>query len=282
MDQWPRNHRDLKANVPPQILGIVNITEDSFSDGGRFLAPEQAIAQAVALVEAGADIIDLGPASSHPDARPVTADEEIRRLAPVIDALSVPGIAISVDSFLPETQRYAMARGVAYLNDIQGFADAEIYLDLAANRCRLIVMHAIQGRGIATRAESDPQTITERVGHFFQRRISELEQAGVGRDRLILDPGMGFFLGDQPEASLNMLRGLKALREQFGLPVLVSVSRKSFLRALTGRGVAQAGAATLAAELFAAAQGVDYIRTHDAGSLRDGLKIWSALQEENS
>lgn len=281
MARWRRNRRDRKANVPPQILGIVNITEDSFSDGGRFLAPEQAIAQALALVEAGADIIDLGPASSHPDARPVTAGEEMRRLAPVIDALSARGIAISVDSFLPETQRYAMARGVAYLNDIQGFSHPETYPDLAANRCSLIVMHTVQEGGIATRVESAPQTIVERAGSFFQRRITELERGGIKRDRLILDPGMGFFLGNQPESSLSMLRGLGVLKECFGLPVLVSVSRKSFLRTLTGRGVAQAGAATLAAELFAAAQGVDYIRTHDAGSLRDGLKIWSALQEYN-
>jgi len=279
MARWRRNPRDRKANVPPQILGIVNITEDSFSDGGRFLAPEQAIAQALALVGAGADIIDLGPASSHPDAKAVTADEEIRRLAPVMDVLAARGVAVCVDSFLPETQRYAMARGVAYLNDIQGFPDAEIYPDLARGTCRLIVMHAIQGRGIATRAESDPRTVPERVERFFQQRITALEQGGIKRERLILDPGMGYFLGNQPESSLSMLRGLGVFKERFGLPVLVSVSRKSFLRTLTGRGVEQAGAATLAAELFAAAQGVDYIRTHDAGALRDGLKIWSALQE---
>ncbi len=265
--------------MPPQILGIVNITEDSFSDGGRYLAPERAITQALALVEAGADIVDLGPASSHPDAKPVTADEEICRLAPVIDALSARGVAVSVDSFLPETQRYAMARGVAYLNDIQGFPDTEIYPELARGKCRLIVMHAIQGRGIATRVESDPLILPQRVENFFDHRIAALEKAGIARNRLVLDPGMGFFLGSQPEASLIMLRGLKRLRKQFGLPVLVSVSRKSFLRTLTGRGGEQAGAATLAAELFAAGQGADFIRTHDAGSLRDGLKIWSALQE---
>ena len=280
MARWRRNPRDRKANVPPQILGIVNITEDSFSDGGRFLAPEQAIAQALALVGAGADIIDLGPASSHPDAKAVTADEEIRRLAPVMDALAARSIAVSVDSFLPETQRYAMARGVAYLNDIQGFPDAEMYPALAGASCGLIVMHAIQGRGIAIRVQSEPGTVTERVACFFQRRIAALEQAGIRRERLILDPGMGYFLGNQPESSLSMLRGLGVLKERFGLPVLVSVSRKSFLRTLTGRGVEQAGAATLAAELFAAAQGVDYIRTHDAGALRDALKIWSALREQ--
>ncbi|MEQ1888473.1 MAG: dihydropteroate synthase [Alphaproteobacteria bacterium] len=265
MDQWRRNPRGRKAKVPPRI--------------GRFLSPEMAVAQALSLVEAGADIIDLGPASSHPDARPVSADEEIRRLAPVIDALMARGIALSVDSFLPRTQIYAMRRGVAYLNDIQGFPDADIYPDLAASTCRLIVMHAIQGRGIATRTSSDPRTLFDRVESFFSQRTGALEKAGIGRDRLILDPGMGFFLGDQPEASIGILRGLKRLRERVELPVLVSVSRKSFLLTLTRRQTDQAGAATLAAELFAAAQGVDFIRTHDAGSLRDGLKIWSALQE---
>lgn len=265
--------------MPPQILGIVNITEDSFSDGGFYLEPERASAKALALVAAGADIIDLGPASSHPDARPVTADEEIRRLAPVMDMLAQRGVPISVDSFLPQTQRYAMRHGVAYLNDIQGFPDASIYPDLASNTCRLIVMHAIQGRGIATRVNTDPVTLPERIEDFFSVRIAALERAGIERSRLVLDPGMGFFLGSQAEASLSMLRSLKKLRQRFGLPVLVSVSRKSFLRSLTGRGVEQAGAATLAAELFAAAQGVDYIRTHDAGALRDALRIWSALQE---
>jgi dihydropteroate synthase type 2 len=265
--------------VPPKILGIVNITEDSFSDGGLYLTADSAIARALALREAGADIIDLGPASSHPDAKPVTAEEEIRRLGPVIEALGGRGIMLSIDSFLPQTQRFAMSHGVAFLNDIQGFPDAQIYPDLAAGICRLIVMHAIQGRGIATRMAADVSTLPARVENFFVNRITQLEEAGIARERLVLDPGMGFFLGDKPEASLTMLRGLKDLKARFGLPVLVSVSRKSFLRALTGGEIAQSGAATLAAELFAAAQGVDFIRTHDAGSLADALKIWSALRE---
>lgn len=266
----------------PRIMGIVNITADSFSDGGRYLAPEHAIAHALALTEAGASVIDLGPASSHPGARPVTPEEEIRRLSPVLDALKGRGIAVSIDSFLPQTQRFAMARGVAYLNDIQGFPDAGIYPELARADCRLIVMHAVQGRGIAVWAQSDPvdpALLPERVEEFFAARIAALEQAGIARGRLILDPGMGMFLGSQPEASLIMLRELKRLRQRFGLPVLASVSRKSFLRTITGCGVAEAGAATLAAELYAAAQGVDYIRTHDAGALSDGLRIWSALGE---
>lgn len=263
----------------PRIVGIVNITEDSFSDGGRYLAPEYAIAQALALADAGANIIDLGPASSHPGAKPVTAEEEIRRLEPVMDALAARSVAVSIDSFLPQTQRFAMARGVAFLNDIQGFPDPLIYPELARAGCALIVMHAVQGRGIATRVDSDPVQLPERVENFFATRIAALEKAGIARSRLVLDPGMGFFLGNQPEASLSMLRGLKRLRERFDLPVLVSVSRKSFLRTITGRGVEQAAAATLAAELFAASQGVEYIRTHDAGALFDALRIWSALHE---
>lgn len=267
------------AGARPRILGIVNITEDSFSDGGRYLSAQGAIDHAVSLAAAGADIVDLGPASSHPDARSVTAEEEAQRLAPVIDALNERGIPISVDSFLPQTQRYALSRGVAFLNDIQGFPDAEIYPELARATCRLIVMHAVQGRGIATRVETDPAELGGRIDGFFTARIAALARAGIARERLVLDPGMGFFLGSQPEASLTVLRGIARLREKFGLPVLVSVSRKSFLRAITGRDTAHVGAATLAAELYAAAQGADFIRTHDAGALLDGLNIWSALGE---
>ena len=256
----------------------MNITEDSFSDGGRFLAPEKAAGHALALMQAGADIIDLGPASSHPNAIPVTPEEEIRRLAPVMEALLAESVPVSVDSFHPQTQLFALAHGASFLNDIQGFPEREIYPELARSDCRLIVMHAIQGLGVAQRRKSDLAALPGQVRDFFETRIGRLEQAGIARERLILDPGMGFFLGSQPEASLLILRSLRDLREAFGLPVLISVSRKSFLRTLAGRGIEAIGAATLAAELFAAAQGVEYIRTHDAGALRDGLTIWSALQ----
>lgn len=273
------NQQESLPKLLPRILGIVNITEDSFSDGGRFLAPEKAVSHALALMQAGADIIDLGPASSHPNAIPVTPEEEIGRLAPVMETLQAGGVPVSVDSFHPQTQLFALARGASFLNDIQGFPEPEIYPALAESDCRLIIMHSIQGRGVAQRRKSDLAALPAQVRDFFESRIGELERAGIARARLILDPGMGFFLGSQPEASLLMLRGLQNLREAFGLPLLISVSRKSFLRTLTGRGIEAAGAATLAAELFAASQGADYIRTHDAGALRDGLKIWFALQE---
>jgi dihydropteroate synthase type 2 len=267
----------------PSIIGIVNITEDSFSDGGRFLDTQAAIEQARALVAGGADAVDLGAAASNIEAKPVSAEEEIRRLGPVIDALAGDGAPISVDSFRPEVQRFAIGRGVAFLNDIQGFPEPSLYRELAAAQCRLVLMHAVQGRGRAQRIELSPEDVWQRMLRFFEERVAALERAGVARERLILDPGMGFFLSSRPEASLRVLAGIDRLKAAFGLPVLVSVSRKSFLRAVTGReAAAEAGAATLAAELYAADRGVDFIRTHDAAALRDALKITRVLRDEQA
>jgi dihydropteroate synthase type 2 len=263
---------------PPIILGIVNITEDSFSDGGRFLAADTAIAHAKALIASGASIIDAGGAASNPDAKPVAPETEIARLAPLVEALTRERIAVSVDSFSLPVQRWALERNVDFLNDIRGFPDPALYADLAAaTRTRLIVMHAVRGVGQAERVVVEPGGIVERVLRFFDSRVSALEKAGIGRRRLVLDPGMGFFLGSQPEASFAMLRQIGRLKQAFGLPVLVSVSRKSFLRRITGRSAAECGPATLAAELFAVEQGADYIRTHDPAALADGLAVRRAL-----
>ena len=261
----------------PQIVGIVNITADSFSDGGRFLAPEAAIAQARRLAEGGADIIELGAAASNVAADPVPPDEEIRRLDPVIAALR--GVTLAIDAFQPATQRYALRCGVDYLNDILGFPDPAIYPEIAASSCRLVVMHAVQGGGRAERLDLSAAEAWRRIESFFAERIARLEAAGIARGRLILDPGMGFFLSSRAEASLSVLAGLGRLKAAFGLPVMVSVSRKSFLAAVTGReDPAERGAATLAAELYAAAQGADFIRTHDAAALRDALAVTDALR----
>jgi dihydropteroate synthase type 2 len=148
---------------------------------------------------------------------------------------------------------------------------------LAASSAKLIVMHMVQDKGVAVRTEVPPEEIFGRVTAFFDTRIAALEKAGIARDRLILDPGMGQFVGTDPENSLILLRRLPELRARYGLPLLVSVSRKGFLRKLTNRPVTEAGAASLAAELFADAQGADYIRTHAPGPLRDGLKVLKAI-----
>jgi dihydropteroate synthase type 2 len=261
----------------PRLVGIVNITEDSFSDGGRYLAPGDALGHARDLRAAGADIIELGAAASHPDSKPVSPAAEQQRLAPVLDVLAAEGITVSVDSFHTETQRFALARGAAYLNDIQGFPDPGLYGTLAGSPCRLVVMHAIQAAGPATRTVSDPAAIWAGIGRFFTRRLAELQAAGIPRDRLIIDPGLGYFLGSNPEPSLTALAGIGELKARFGVPVLVCPSRKSFLRTLTGKDIAHTGPATLAAEIFAAWRGADYIRTHDVAAIRDALTVLGAV-----
>lgn len=260
-----------------KLFGILNITPDSFSDGGRFLAPEAALAQARKLVEDGADALDLGGAASNPDAEAVAPEVEIGRLAPVVAAMKRDGVAVSVDTFSPDVQRWAMGAGVDYLNDIQGFPDPSLYPELAASSAKLIVMHSVQGLGKATRIAVAPDEIYDRTCRFFEARFKALTDAGIARERLILDPGMGFFLGTKSEASFVILRRIADLKRAFGLPVLISVSRKSFLRKITGRPVGESGPATLAAELFAVLHGADMIRTHDPAAIRDGWKVWQAL-----
>jgi dihydropteroate synthase type 2 len=264
----------------PRIIGIVNITADSFSDGGRYLDPRAALAHARRLRADGADIVELGPAASHPESAPVTAAEEQRRLAPVLEQLAADGIPVSVDSFRPPTLRFAISGGAAFLNDIHGFGDPCLYPVLAASECKLIVMHAVQAAGPATRVVTDPAAVWAGTGRFFSRRLAALRAAGIGRDRLVIDPGLGYFLGSSPGPSLTALAGIRELKGTFGVPVVVSPSRKSFLRALTAKDIAHSGAATLAAEIFAAWQGVDYIRTHDVASARDALTVLAALTRQ--
>lgn len=261
----------------PRIIGIVNITQDSFSDGGRYLAPADAVTHARRLYSEGADIIELGPAASHPAAAAVTASQEQLRLAPVITHLVEENIPVAVDSFLPDTQLFASGQGATCLNDIQGFPYRDVYPALAAGGCRLVVMHSVQRGGPATRMTTDPALIWAGINQFFTERLAALQAAGVERERLIIDPGLGFFLGSNPEPSLAVLAGIQYLKARFGVPVLVSPSRKSFLRTITGRDTAHIGSATLAAELYATWQGVDYIRTHDVAALHDALTVVEAL-----
>ena len=262
----------------PLLVGIVNITADSFSDGGRFLDPEAALAHARHLAAGGADIVELGAAASNVAAGSVSPAEEIGRLDPVLRELANAGAPLAIDTYSPQTQRFALARGVACLNDIRGFPDPSVYPDLAASSCRLVVMHAAGGIGRAEPLDLGPGEVWRRVSAFFAERIARLERAGITRERLILDPGMGLFLSRRPEASLYVLARIGRLKDMFGLPIMISVSRKSFLGTITGRqSPGERGPATLAAELFAAAQGADYIRTHDPAALRDALTVTAAL-----
>lgn len=256
-----------EADAMVTVFGILNLTEDSFFDESRRLDPAGAVTAAIEMLRVGSDVVDVGPAASHPDARPVSPADEIRRIAPLLDALSDQMHRVSIDSFQPETQRYALKRGVGYLNDIQGFPDPALYPDIAEADCRLVVMHSAQRDGIATRTgHLRPEDALDEIVRFFEARVSALRRSGVAADRLILDPGMGFFLSPAPETSLHVLSNLQKLKSALGLPLLVSVSRKSFLGATVGLPVKDLGPASLAAELHAIGNGADYVRTHAPGA----------------
>jgi dihydropteroate synthase type 2 len=261
----------------PAIFGILNVTSDSFSDGGRYLDTDAALAHA--RVMADADVIDIGAAASNPLSQQIDPEIEIARLAPVVSALHSEGRTISIDTFSTPVQRWALTQPVAYLNDIHGFSDPSLYFDLASASAKLVVMHAIQREGRATEVDADPEAVFDGILAFFHARLNQLIGAGVERSRLIVDPGMGFFLGSRPESSFNVLRQMGRLKAEFGLPVFISVSRKSFLRKITGREPAQSGPATLAAELFAARQGADFIRTHDPAAFHDAWQIERKLTD---
>lgn len=261
------------------IFGIVNVTRDSFSDGGRFLEPAAAIEQALRLVDEGADVIDLGGASSNPEAESVSAEEEIRRLEPVLRELVSRGVPVSVDSWQPEVQRFALAEGADWLNDIRGFPEAGFREEIAAAKARLVVMHSIQRGPRATREQREPAEVFHGIVAFFDERLAEIEASGIARERLALDPGMGLFLGADPAPSVLVLQHLDELASRYRLPIFISVSRKSLVGRLAGRPVGKRDAATLAAELFAVEMGATMIRTHEPRLLKDALLVTEALRK---
>ena len=260
------------------IFGIVNVTRDSFSDGGRYLAPEAAIAHAQRLREDGADVVDLGAESTHPEAEAVPAAEEIRRLEPVVTALVRSGAQVSVDTHKPEVMRAMVSLGAHWLNDVRGFrSEGALAAAVAAPaNVRFVVMVSRSLGARAERGRGGAAGLIDELHAFAAERIAAFVAAGVARERLVFDPGMGVFVGDGPEPSLAVLTHLREL-QRAGLPLLVSVSRKGFLGAITGRPLGERGPATLAAELWAVRQGAVFIRTHDPGALRAALAVERAL-----
>ncbi len=264
-----------------EILGILNLTRDSFSDGGRYFDSGAAIAHAVEMLADGADIIDVGAESTHPDAEDVPADEELARLSPVIRELRRRQIRVSVDTYKPAVIRAVLDLGVEIINDVTALRDPDAVTALRDANARIILMHSTARGARAERGDSSPASIVPRILTFFDRRLAELQAAGIDRRRLILDPGMGLFLGSDAASSLAVLANLRQLLAP-GLPVCVSSSRKSFIGSVLGqpgqpRPVDARGAGTLASELWAAQAGVRYIRTHDVRALRDALTVWQRI-----
>ena len=256
------------------VMGVVNVTPDSFSDGGRYAAADAAIAHAESLLAEGADLLDIGGESTRPGATPLQADEEVRRILPVIEAMRDCGRPISVDTRRPEVMRAAIEAGADMVNDVAGFRTPEAIAAVAASRVACCVMHML---GDPSRMQNEPvyRDVASEVAEWLYGRCADLRRAGVAPERLVIDPGIGF--GKTQEDNVRLLRELPRLAGA-GLPVLVGVSRKSLIGGLTGRPVDERLAGSLAAMLAAVARGARIVRVHDVAATRDALAVWNSIE----
>ncbi len=257
----------------PLVMGIVNVTPDSFSGDGLASDTARAIDYARAQIAAGADLLDLGAESSRPGAVPTPLDEELRRLMPVLAALTGCGVPISVDTYKPEVMRAALAGGASMINDIYGLRMHGALAAVAASDCAVCLMH-MQGEPLSMQSGPDYQDVVAEVRRFFCERVSVAQAAGIAQDRLVLDPGFGF--GKSLAHNLQLLRGLSTVGVD-GLPLLAGLSRKSMLGAMTGRPVGDRLSASLAAALLAVQGGARIVRVHDVAATRDVLAVWQAV-----
>ena len=262
----------------PVVMGIVNLTPDSFSGDGTGRDPAQAIAHARRQFEAGADMLDIGAESSRPGALPTSEEEELRRLLPVLEELCSWGVPVSVDTYKPAVMRRALAAGATMINDITGLRRPGALEAVAASDCAVCLMH-MQGEPLTMQESPQYDDVVGEVAAFLGERLAACRAAGIADQRLVLDPGFGF--GKSLEQNLALFRGLTAL----GIderPVLVGLSRKSMLGAITGRAVGSRVAASVAAALLAVQKGAKILRVHDVAETRDALAVLAAINEGKS
>ncbi|PXX47468.1 dihydropteroate synthase [Undibacterium pigrum] len=256
------------------VMGVLNITPDSFSDGGKYLHLESAIARAEQMIEDGVDIIDIGGESSRPGSAPLPLDEELGRVMPVIYALRDCGKPLSIDTYKPQVMREALLAGVDMVNDIQGFRSPESIAAVQNADAALCAMH-MQNTPVDMQLSPEYADVNEEVKVFLRERLAAFEQAGIEAERICLDPGFGF--GKTLAHNIALFRHLPELLRELGLPVLVGVSRKSMIGGLTGRAAPERLAGSIAAALAAKQMGANIIRVHDVAETVDAYKVWDAL-----
>ncbi|MDX8124089.1 dihydropteroate synthase [Janthinobacterium sp. GMG2] len=253
------------------VMGILNITPDSFSDAGQYQHLEFAISRAEQMIVDGVDIIDIGGESSRPGAPPLPLKDELARVMPVLYALRDCGKPLSVDTYKPEVMREAILAGADMINDINGFRAPGAIEAVRDSDCALCIMHM---QSVPQTMQDQPQyeDVVREVIDFLRARIDTMTAAGIARERLCIDPGFGF--GKTVEQNYALLRATRQLRSELGLPVLAGLSRKSMIGAVTGRPVEQRLAGSVAGALAAVAQGAEIIRVHDVAETVDALKVW--------
>lgn len=259
----------------PRVMGIVNLTDDSFSGDGLHGQATAAITQGLHMVEAGADLLDLGAESSRPGAAPVLLQQELDRLLPVIEGLRDCGVPLSIDTVKPEVMRAAVAAGADMVNDISALRAPGALAAAAEGNAGNCLMH-MQGRPGTMQADPSYDDVVAEVAAFLAERVAACEAAGIARNRIVIDPGFGF--GKTLAHNLALLRRLDRFAGM-GLPVLVGMSRKSMLGLITGRPVDERVHAGIAAAVLAVERGAAIVRVHDVAATRDAMRVLTALRE---
>jgi dihydropteroate synthase len=259
----------------PLVMGVVNVTPDSFSDGGRFLNPEAAASHARRLVEEGAELIDIGGESTRPGAAPVSEQDELERILPVLEKLSDLGTPVSIDTRRPGVMKAALAAGASMINDVRALAEPYAHEAVATTGCAVCLMH-MKGDPRTMQHSPHYDDVAREVKGFLKEAVRKAMFAGIGKDRIIVDPGIGF--GKTAAHNVELLRRLPELKE-LGVPVLVGVSRKSLIGAVTGRPVEERLAGSLAMALLALLGGATILRVHDVKETKDVIAVWEAFKE---
>jgi dihydropteroate synthase len=270
---WRLPDRLIEIGPRPLVMGIVNVTPDSFSDGGRYFDHDRAVAHGERLLSEGADILDVGGESTRPGADPVPAEEELRRVIPVVRRLA-PRAIVSLDTMKPEVAAAGLEAGAMIINDVSGFRQPEMIRVAARHRAAVIVMHM---RGTPRTMQIDPvyDDVVDEVGRFFEDRLRVLTESGIDREAVCLDPGIGF--GKTLEHTLSQLANLGEY-SRFGRPVCLGVSRKGFIGQLCGRDRSERLAGSLAVACFAAARReAQVLRVHDVAATRDAAVLLEAI-----
>lgn len=255
-------------------MGVLNVTPDSFSDGGRYATLDAALSHAEEMIAAGVDIIDIGGESSRPGAEPLSLQQELDRVMPLLYALRDCGRALSIDTYKSEVMREAIAAGADMINDINGFRGEGAIQAVQDADCALCVMH-MQGNPQTMQLQPEYTDVYAEVREFLSDRTGLMQQSGIATQRLCIDPGLGF--GKTLEHNAMLLKNIDRLQTELGLPVLAGLSRKSMIGVLTGKSVEQRMAGSLAGALAAVMHGARIVRVHDVAETVDALKVWQAL-----
>lgn len=262
----------------PLIMGILNVTPDSFSDGGRFQSLEFALSHAEQMIEAGVDIIDIGAESTRPGALALPLDEELRRIMPVVFALRDCGKPLSIDTYKPAVMAEVLAAGADMINDVSGFRHPDALTAVKNAECGLCIMHMRQD---PQSMQQNPlyENVVDEVITFLKNRIDACADARIANERLCIDPGFGF--GKTLDNNLDLMKALPRLHASLGLPVLAGLSRKSMIGTLTGKAVEHRLAGSLGAAMAAAINGAAIIRVHDVAETIDALAVFRAVSAKN-